>query len=331
MTANLVTVFGGSGFLGRHVVRALCKAGWRVRVAMRRPHLGGDVRLAGDVGQVQLVQANVRNKASVERAVDGAHAVVNLVGILFERGRQSFNATHVLGARNVAEAATAAGITRLVHVSALGVDRTKHSAYARSKMEAERAVRAALPTATIIRPSVMFGAGDGFFNRIAETVRLTFVTPVIAGKTKFQPVFVTDVAQAVANAVSRADAEGETYELAGPHVYTMKELTTYVTRTIDRPRVLAPLPGFIAGPMGYAIGAASRLNPFFGPPLTGDQVQMLRVDSVPSEGAKGFADLGVEHLETVEAIVPTYLWRHRPYGQFQDGVREEELLNTADA
>lgn len=317
MEPKLVTVFGGAGFLGRHVVRALCRDGWRVRVAMRRPHLGGDVRLAGDVGQVQLVQANVRNFDSVARALEGASAVVNLVAIGYETGRQSFQGVNFEGARNVAQATAAAGIEALVYISAIGVDRTKHASYARTKLNAERATLEATPTATILRPSIMFGAEDGFFTRFAAMARLTPVLPLIGGSTKFQPVYVADVARAVAAALANPAARGEVYELGGPRVYTMKALLKYITRTIDRPRLLLPLPTLIAAPLGYLIGALSRAAPFFAPPLTGDQVQMLQVDNIVAPNAKTFADLGITELETVESIVPSYLWRHRPYGQFQ--------------
>jgi NADH dehydrogenase len=316
MTGKIVTVFGGSGFLGNQVVRALCREGWRVRVAMRRPHLGGDARLAGDVGQVQLVQANVRNRPSIARALENADAVVNLVGVLYERGSQTFNGTIALGQRNIAQLAAEAGIGKLVYVSAIGASADSRSGYARAKAQAEASTLEAVPTATILRPSIMFGPEDGFFSRFARMSRLTPVLPLIGGATKFQPVHVGDVADAVGAALAKPEAAGQTYELGGPRTYTMKELLQYITRTIDRPRVLLPIPMIIAGPLGYTIGALSKLNPFFGPPLTGDQVQMLKDDNVVSPGALTLKDLGVTTLETVETIVPTYLWRHRPYGQF---------------
>ena len=317
MSGKIVTVFGGSGFLGRHVVRALCRDGWRVRVATRRPHLAGDVRLAGDVGQVQLVQANVRNRDSIRRALEHADGVVNLVGILAERGAQSFRDTQALGAANIAQLAAEAGITRFVQMSAIGASLSSRALYARTKAEAEASVRAAIPSAVILRPSIIFGPEDGFFTRFAEMARVSPVLPLIGASTQFQPVYVGDVAQAVANALSRPEAAGRTFELGGPRIYTMKELLQYITREIDRPRLLLPLPIPVAAPLGYVIGALSRLNPFFGPPLTGDQVQLLKEHNVVSRGASAFADLGITTLETVEAITPTYLWRHRPHGQFQ--------------
>jgi NADH dehydrogenase len=317
MTGRIVTVFGGSGFIGRHVVRALCRQGWRVRVACRRPHLAGDVKLAGDVGQVQLVQANVRNRPSIKRALENAEAVVNLVGILTERGSQSFQGTQALGASNIASAAAEAGITKFVQLSAIGASKTSRARYAQTKAEAEEAVRAAIPTATILRPSIVFGPEDGFFTRFAEMARLSPVLPCIGGSTKFQPVYVGDVAQAVAAALAKPEAAGKTYELGGPRTYTMKELLQFITREIDRPRALLPVPVAVMAPAAYIIGALSRLNPFFGPPITGDQVQQLKIDNVVAPGAGTLADLGVTNLETVEAITPTYLWRHRPHGQFQ--------------
>jgi len=316
MSGNLVVVFGGSGFIGRHVVRALCRDGWRVRVAMRRPHLGGDLRLCGDVGQVQLVQANVRHRGSVARALEGADAVVNLVGILAERGAQSFTATQAEGARAIAELAAEMGVERGVQVSAIGASPASASVYARTKAAAEAAMRTHLPRSVILRPSIVFGPEDGFFTRFAEMARLSPVLPLIGGSTRFQPVYVGDVARAVAAALRGSGAEGGVFELGGPRTYTMKDLLLYITREIDRPRLLLPIPFAAAAPLGYLIGVLSRLNPFFGPPLTGDQVQLLREDNVVSAGARGFGELGITGLETVEAICPTYLWRHRAHGQF---------------
>ena len=317
MTGKIVTVFGGSGFLGRHLIRELCKRGWRVRVATRRPHLAGDVKLAGDVGQVQLVQANVRNRPSIKRALENADAVINLVSIMYERGAQTFAGTQSLGASNIASLAAEAGIAKFVYVSAIGADAESHSAYARTKSEAETATRDAVPTATILRPSIMFGPEDGFFTRFARMARLTPVLPLIGGSSKFQPVYVGDVAEAIAAALAKPEAQGQTYELGGPRTYTMKELLQYITHEIDRPRALLPIPMLFAAPMGYTVGALSKLNPFFGPPITGDQVQLLQSDNIVSPGAKTLADLGITTLESVESITPTYLWRHRPHGQFQ--------------
>jgi NADH dehydrogenase len=322
MTAQqIVTVFGGSGFIGRYVLRALCRAGYRVRVATRRPHLAGDLRLAGNPGQVHLVQANVRDPASVAAALEGADAAINLVGILFEKGKQSFKGTQGEGARIVAEAAAQAGVTRFVQMSAIGADAMSKSAYGRTKGLAEVAVQRILPFATILRPSIVFGPEDDFLNRFAAMARVTPALPLIGGgKTRFQPVFVGDVADAVVAALKLEAAKGKIYELGGPGIFTFKEVLTFITETIGRPRLLAPLPFFIAKPMGTVMDVVFRLNPFAGPPLTGDQVEMLKKDNVVGAGFSDvgtLADLGVTVLESMESIAPTYLMRFRPFGQFQ--------------
>jgi uncharacterized protein YbjT (DUF2867 family) len=315
MSDDVIVVFGGSGFVGRYVVRALARAGKRVRVAMRRPHLAVDLRVMGDVGQIQLVQANVRNADSVARALEGATGVINLVGILFEKGKQTFDSTQLDGARLVAEQAAKACISRYVHMSAIGADAASPSNYGRTKGAAEEAVKALVPSATIIRPSIVFGPEDNFFNQFAAMARITPALPLIGGGlTKFQPVYVGDVASAVVKAL---DTGGGTYELGGPRTYTFKDLLAYILVQIERPRFLAPLPFFIAQPMGAVMNAVFKLNPFAGPPLTDDQVKMLKTDNVLSDGARSFADLGILQLETVESIVPTYLVRFKPYGQFQ--------------
>ncbi|MEZ6023999.1 MAG: complex I NDUFA9 subunit family protein [Hyphomonadaceae bacterium] len=319
MDGELVVVFGGSGFIGKHVVRALAKRGARVRVAMRRPHLGHELRVLGDVGQVQLVQANVRYPESVEAALEGADAVVNLVAVLAEQGPQTFEALHVEGARAIAEAAAKRGVKRMVHVSALGAAK-KGARYTRTKYAGERAVVEALPTATVLRPSIVFGPEDGFFNRFARMATyLPFLPLIGGGKTKFQPIFVGDVADAVCAALDAPGARGRVYELGGPAVYTFKELMQFTLQQIQRRRVLLPLPFFIAHPVGLLTEWAFKLNPLSGPPLTGDQVNMLKRDNVVGMDANAGAikDLGVASLESIEAIVPTYLWRFRPYGQFQ--------------
>jgi NADH dehydrogenase len=291
---------------------------------MRRPHLGVDLKVSGDVGQVQLVQANVRNRESVARALENADAVVNLVGILYERGAQSFQETQAQGTRNIAEEAAKAGVSRFVQISSIGADPKSRSRYQTSKAEAEAAVLAAIPTATILRPSILFGQEDGFFGRFAGIAKASPIMPVIGGGTRFQPVFAGDVADAVAQALTRTDARGRTYELGGPRIYTMKELLTFLLKQIDRPRLMLPVPASVAQPMAYVVGALSRLNPLFGPPITGDQVQNLKIDNVAQAGMPGFKELGLSQLETLEAIAPTYLWRHRPQGQFHK-VQEEDL------
>ncbi len=316
MSDDLIVVFGGSGFVGKHVVRALAKSGKRVRVAMRRPHLGHELRVLGDVGQVQLVQANVRFPDSIEAAMQGADGVVNLVGVLSESGKQNFNTLHADAAAAIAVAAARLGITRVVQMSAIGAA-PKGARYARSKYAGEQAVRAAVPQATILRPSVMFGPEDTFFNRFAA---MAPALPLIGGgKTKFQPLFVGDAADAVVAALDSADARGRTYELGGPSVYSFKQLMQFVTKEIDRPRPLISIPFFIAHPMGLLIDWTFKLIPFAPPPLTADQVTMLQRDNVVGldSSAGTIADLGVTSLESIEAIVPNYLWRFRPYGQFQ--------------
>jgi len=325
-SGDLVVVFGGSGFVGRQIVRALAKRGYRVRVAMRRPHLGGDLRVMGDVGQVQLVQANVRFPDSIDAALVDADAVINLVAVLHESGKQNFEALHVEAARIIAEAAAKRGIKQMVHVSALGAA-PKGARYAKTKYAGERAVLEALPTATILRPSIVFGPEDHFFNRFAQTARNPWLPwlggilgclPIIGGgKTKFQPIFVGDVADAAVAALTRSDTQGRIYELGGPRVYSFRELMIYIRNETARHPPLLPLPFVFALPLGLVVGWVT--SPFMAPPLTGDQVVMLYRDNVvgADSNAHTIQDLGVTSLESVEAIVPTYLWRFRPYGQFQ--------------
>ena len=313
----------GAVRIGRYAARTLVEKGWRVRVACRRVGTAIDVRLAGPPGWVDIVQANVRDRASVDRALEDADAVVNLVGVLFESGRQTFEGAHTEGAALVAEAAAAKGIRRFVHVSAIGADKASKSPYARTKAEGEAAVREAVPTATLLRPSIVFGPEDDFFNRFAGLARSALVLPAIGGgKTKFQPVYAGDVAEAIAVAVDSPASEGKTYELGGPSVYTFNEIYDIILKTIDESRFKISLPFFIARPMGYLIGALWRHMPPFSwgmlgdPPLTGSQVEMLAVDNVVASGALTIRDLGVTDLETVESVVPRYLWRFRSYGEF---------------
>jgi uncharacterized protein YbjT (DUF2867 family) len=324
VSGDLVTVFGGSGFIGKQVVRALAKQGYRVRVAMRRPHLGHELRVMGDVGQVQLVQANVRFPESVDVALEGADAVVNLVAVLYERGKQSFDELHVEAARTIAEAAAKRGIKRIVHVSALGAA-PKGSKYQRSKYAGERAILEAAPTATILRPSIVFGPEDSFFNRFAGMIQWRStapppfnILPLPGNKTKLQPIFVGDVADAVAAAVANANTQGRVYELGGPRTYTFRQLIDYVRAETDRSVPVLPLASYIAHPAGVLANAVFSFLPW-APPLTGDQVFTLKRDNVvgADPNALTIQDLGITQLESVEAIVPDYLWRFRPYGQFQ--------------
>ena len=313
---GLVTVFGGSGFVGMQVTRALAKRGYRVRVACRRTNLAYRAPLMGEVGQIQVMQANVRMPASIDRALEGADAVVNLVGVLFEQGRQRFQSLHAQGARNIAEAARAHGIRTFVQVSALGADAEGKSKYARTKAEGEAAVRAAVLTATVVRPSIVFGQDDDFFNRFGALAAQAPVLPLPGGgQTRFQPVFVNDVAAAIAACVTDPAAQGKTYELGGPAVFSFKELMQLVLAQTQRDRLLVPLPW----PLAKAIGVAGDLMSILpmAPPLTADQVELLTRDNVVSGTLPGLKDLGVAPT-AVEAVVPTYLYRYRKGGQFAE-------------
>jgi len=312
---TLVTVFGGSGFIGRSVVRALCKRDYRIRVAVRRPELAGHLQPLGKVGQIHAVQANLRYPASVEAAMRDSHVAINLVGILAERGAQTFDAVQAAGAATVAKAASAVG-ARMVHVSAIGADENSPSRYARAKAKGEKAVLSATPMATILRPSLVFGPEDQFTNRFASLARMSPMLPLIGGGvTRLQPVYVGDVATAVADAVDGKTKAGATYELGGPEVLTMREIMQIILATIERRRMLVSLP------FGLAKLQALFLQFAPGPlKLTPDQVELLRVDNVVSDAAKA-AGLTLEGLGvapgSLEAIAPQYLWRFRAAGQFQ--------------
>ena len=312
---NLVTVFGGSGFVGTQAVRCLAKAGWRIRVAVRNPNLAYRMRLLGDVGQIDVVQANVRDVPSLERALEGATASLNLVGLLFETGRQGFSSVHVEGARNIAEAARTCGVARLVQMSALGADPESPALYARTKAQAEAAVRAVYPDAVIVRPSIVFGSGDGFFERFAGMAQMSPALPLIGGgTTKFQPVFVGDVGQALARIVASPDAAGQTYELGGPVAYSFKDLMEKLLAEIGLRRALVPLPF----PVASLIGKLGELTTFLmKPPITSDQVELLKTDNVVSGACPGLAELGITPT-TLEAVLPTYLYRYRKGGQYAD-------------
>jgi uncharacterized protein YbjT (DUF2867 family) len=310
---TLVTVFGGSGFLGRHVVRALAQRQYRIRVAVRRPELCGHLRPMGRVGQIHAVQANVRYPQSVAAAVRDADVVVNLVGILFERGRQRFDAVQSAGAEAVAQAATAGG-ARVVHVSAIGADENSPSRYAQAKAEGERRVLGAAPDAVIVRPSIVFGPEDDFFNRFAALARLAPALPLPGGgHTRFQPVFAGDVAEAIATAVDGELKPGTIYELGGPDVRTFKELMEFVLATIQRRRLLVPVPFALLKLQAAVLQFLPK------PPLTPDQVELLKRDTIVSEDARrdGRTLEGIGIIpESMAAIVPTYLWRFRKTGQF---------------
>ena len=318
MTSNqdtLVTVFGGSGFLGRSVVRALAKRDYRIRVGVRRPELAGHLQPLGKVGQIHAVQANLRYPASVEAAMRDSHVAINLVGILTEGGAQTFDAVQGKGAGAVAQAAAAVG-ARMVHVSAIGADENSQSRYARAKAAGEKAVLAAVASATIMRPSVVFGPEDQFTNRFAALAQISPMLPLVGGgATKMQPVYVGDVATAVADAVDGKTKPGAVYELGGPEVLTMREIMEIILATVERKRMLVSLP------FGMAKLQAMFLQ--FAPgalKLTPDQVALLRSDNVVSDTAKS-AGLTLEGLgiaaDSLEAIAPQYLWRFRKTGQFQ--------------
>lgn len=315
--SKLVTIYGGSGFVGRYIARRLAKEGWRIRVAVRRPNEALFVRPYGAVGQVEPVLCNIRDDASVRAAMAGADAVVNCVGTFDAAGRNSFQAVQAEGAARIARIAAEQGVQRLVHVSAIGADAATDSGYARSKAQGEAAVQSAFPAAVILRPSVIFGPEDGFFNRFAGMARFGLVLPVVGAETRFQPVYVDDIAQAAVKAVSGEVAPG-IYELGGPDVATLREWMQTMLRVIGRRRLILDLPFWIArivaGLLDFASALTGRLvaNRI----LTADQVKMLRRDNVVGAGAKGFADLGLTPTPA-EAILPDYLWRFRPSGQFE--------------
>jgi uncharacterized protein YbjT (DUF2867 family) len=311
---TVVTIFGGAGFVGTQIVQLLARKGYRIRVAVRRPDLAGHVKPLGAVGQVMPIQANIRNADSVRRAVEGAEMVINLVGIGFEHGRQRFRAVHTMGARSVAEAAKAAGVKYLVHMSALGADAQSPSAYARSKALGEAEVHAVFPEAVIMRPSIMFGPGDGFFNLMGSLARLFPVLPLIGGDSRFQPVYVGDVADAFVMAAEGEVQTGRIYELGGPQVLTHRQLLQRILAETYRHNPLLPLHPAIAKLMA----APFAILPF--PPLlTGDQVELLQTDNVVSEEAIGekrtLAAFGIDPTP-MDAILPSYLWRFRKHGQF---------------
>ncbi len=305
MSVACATVFGGSGFVGRHVVRELAKSGADVRVAVRRADRALFLKTMGDVGQITPVTANVRDDASVAAAVEGSEAVVNLVGILFERAQQTFDAVHHQAAGRIARAAASAGAEQLVQVSAIGADDQSRSAYGRSKAAGEAAVRLGFPSAAIVRPSIVFGADDDFFNRFAALARLSPALPLIGGgKTRFQPVYVGDVAAAIAAIVAKGQGAGTTYEFGGPEIFTFRELLEMVLQATGRRRLLVPVPFALMEWNAAVLGLAPE------PPLTRDQVRMLRTDNIAGHEMAGLAELGITPT-AVAAILPGYLGRYR--------------------
>lgn len=314
--SKLVTIYGGSGFLGRQIARLMAKEGWRVRVACRRPNEALFVKPYGAVGQVEPVFCNIRDDASVAAAMAGASAVVNCVGTFDRAGKNNFDAIQHTGAARIARIAAQAGVGSLVHVSAIGADATSASAYQRTKAKGEAAVRAAFPNAVILRPSVLFGPGDSFFNRFAGQSRLGPVLPIIGGETRFQPVYVEDVAQAAARGVL-GQAEPGVYELGGPDVETFRDLMKRMLATIGRRRMIVNLPFWLGGLIGGTLDFASALTLRLVPNriLTRDQVRSLRHDNVVAKGATGFESLGITPT-AMGAVLPDYLWRFRPSGQY---------------
>ena len=317
MAAKLITIFGGSGFIGRHLVQTLARRGHRIRVAVRRPDLAGHLQPLGGVAQIQPIQANLRNQASVTAAVAGAEAVINLVGILAEGGRQTFDAVQAEGASRVAIATRDAGIPTLVQMSALGADPDSASSYARTKAGGERAALDAMPGASIIRPSIVFGPEDNFFNQFAGLARLLPVLPLIAGgHTRFQPVFVGDVAEAIARLIEGDEPAraGRIWELGGPAIMSFKEILEFILKVTNRKTLLVNLP------MPLARLQASFMELLPNPMLTRDQLRLLESDNVVSQQAIGEArtleGLGIRP-SSVETIVPTYLYRFRRAGQFE--------------
>lgn len=310
MTTRTVTVFGGSGFIGRYIVQRLARQGWIVRVAVRHPRSAQFLKPMGNVGQVTPIACSISDEAQVAAAVEGADAVVSLVGILYERAGRSFEEMHVRGPERIARLAKAAGVKHLLHLSAIGASEDSQAEYARSKAAGERAVHEAFPEAVILRPSVVFGPEDGFFNLFAGLARFSPALPLIGGgETLFQPVYVGDVADAAVKALTLPEARGQTYELGGPAIYSFKELMELMLRTIGRKRLLLPLP------FALAEAKASVLELLPSPLLTRDQVRLLKNDNVVSKKAKGLKQLGIKP-HSAEVIIPTYLDRYRVGGRF---------------
>lgn len=316
--SNLVTIFGGSGFIGRYIVRRMAKEGWRVRVAVRRPNEALFVRQFGVVGQVEPIFANIRDDDSVRAAIHGADAVVNCVGILAEQGDNRFNAVQAEGAARIARIAADEGIARLVHVSAIGADPASKSKYARSKAAGEEAVLASIPSAVILRPSIVFGAEDQFFNRFAAMTRIGPILPVVGASTRFQPVYVDDVARAAVMGIL-GQAKPGVHELGGPDTETFRALMQRMLRIIRRRKLIINVPFWAATLMGGAFDLLQvvTLGLFHNSLLTRDQVRNLRRDNVVTAGRMGFADLGIDPV-AMDPVLEDYLWPYRPGGQYSE-------------
>ncbi|SHH63373.1 complex I NDUFA9 subunit family protein [Marivita hallyeonensis] len=315
--SNLVTIYGGSGFVGRYIARRMAKAGWRVRVAVRRPNEALFVKPYGAVGQVEPILCNIRDDNSVRAALKGADAVVNCVGILAESGKNTFEAVQAEGPGRIARLAAAEGVEKMVHISAIGADADGESAYQVTKAAGEAAVLEHMPTAVILRPSIVFGQEDEFFNRFASMTRLGPVLPVVGAETKFQPVYVDDVAKAACMAVT-GDAEPGIYELGGPDVDTFRELMNQMLDVVRRRRLVLNIPFFAASIMGGFFDFLNAISLGLIPAqITRDQVKNLRNDNVVSGNTKTFSDLGIKPM-ALEAVLPDYLWRFRPSGQYSE-------------
>jgi uncharacterized protein YbjT (DUF2867 family) len=314
--SQLVTIFGGSGFVGRYVVRRLAKDGWRIRVACRTPNEATFVRTYGAVGQVEPVFCNVRDDDSVRSVTHGADAVINCVGVLAERGKNTFDAVQAEAPGRIARIAADEGITRMVQISAIGADLSSDSEYGRTKAEGEAAVLQHQPNAVILRPSIVFGPEDEFFNRFAGMSRMGPVLPVVGADTLFQPVYVDDVAAAVAKAMRDISVKG-VFELGGPDVESFRGLMATMLKVVDRNPLVINIPFIAARAMASAFGVLQKLT--FGlvkSPLTSDQVKNLAMDNVVADGARGFAELGITPI-AMESVLPDYLWRFRPSGQYK--------------
>ncbi|MRU15597.1 complex I NDUFA9 subunit family protein [Roseovarius sp. A21] len=314
--SKLVTIYGGSGFVGRYIARRLAQAGWRVRVAVRRPNEAMHVKTYGVVGQVEPVFCNIRDDESVRSVMQGADAVVNCVGTFDRKGRNNFDAIQHEGAERIARLASEEGVERMVHISAIGANAVSDSLYARSKAQGEAGILESFPNAVILRPSVIFGPEDNFFNRFAGMTRFSPFLPVVGANTKFQTVYVDDVAHAAAKGVMGEAAPG-IYELGGPDVNTFRELMQHMLQVIRRRRIIINLPFWMASIMGGVMELVQSISLGLIPPqITRDQVRSLKTDNIVSNDAKGFADLGIEPT-SLEAVLPDYLWRFRPAGQYE--------------
>lgn len=316
--SKLVTIYGGSGFVGRYIARRLANEGWRVRVAVRRPNEAMFVKPYGVVGQVEPILCNIRDDASVAAVMHGADAVVNCVGVLNELGKNEFDAVQAEGAERIARIAAEQGVARMVHISAIGADADSSSEYSRTKAQGEAGVLAHMPNAVILRPSIVFGTEDQFFNRFAGMTRMGPFLPLVGAETKFQPVYVDDVAKAAVQGVL-GQAEAGIYELGGPEVKSFRALMQQMLGVIHRRRVIIGVPFFAARIMAGVLDIAKFVSFQLFPNhiLTRDQLKNLRRDNVVSEGAKGFDDLGIEPA-TLESVLPDYLWKFRPAGQYDD-------------